>query len=240
MEIKTATEVIGNLQRQNPSWMTGTPESWEPNLPSEPSSPSAKTPALNPGTTSDEFRRTVFGLDESHHSKVRLLGSAGEWYCGLLRRKGTSKASLAISGSSGSGKSHTARCIKKFAESWGPEIILAKHLSHWSCLWVDWVRIAESSDESKYEDLLYQINESSFIVLDDVGSETDRFKNGVCGSRLRRVLTELENKWVILTCNGTQKEIMEFYDVRVADRLRSFRWLELGDVPSYRPKLKPL
>lgn len=147
---------------------------------------------------------------------------------------------MVLSGSSGSGKTHTARCIKKFAESWGPEIILTKRLSHWSCLWVDWVRIAETKDEWRYDDILHQIGEASFVVLDDVGSETDMFKNGVGGSRLRRVLTELENKWVVMTCNGTQKEIMDFYDVRVADRLRSFRWLELGDVPSYRPKLKPL
>lgn len=165
---------------------------------------------------------------------------AAEWFVRELRGNSRNPRSLVISGAPGCGKSHVARRILKFAQSHGTDILFAKRLTHWATIWIDWTIAAEADDESDFEEVQRNIADSTFVVLDDVGSEADRFKNGVGGSRLRRILTDCEdrNKWLVLTTNMGQSEALETYDVRVSDRLRAFHWFELGEVPSYRSKLK--
>ncbi len=82
------------------------------------------------------------------------------------------------------------------------------------------------------------IAESRFTVLDDVGSEADRFKNGISASRLRRVLAQTERRWMVITTNLAEETFLDAYDARASDRLRSFQWLEVGTVHSYRTELK--
>lgn len=178
-------------------------------------------------------------MDESHHARLTGLLDAAEWYVRALRGPERSPVNLVLSGSSGSGKSHVARRILKFAQGYGCEIITAKVISHWATVWIDWTLAAEADEESDFAEVRRQTDDATMVVLDDVGSEADRFKNGVPGSRLRRVLTDCENrrKWLVVTTNMSQKEALEAYDVRVADRLRAFHWFELGEIPSYRPKL---
>lgn len=166
------------------------------------------------------------------------MAAAAEWFVRTLRGPEPRPATLVLSGSTGCGKTHTARKIHTFARDYGPDIILSKKLAHWSALWLDWTAIAESDDEDDFRDVLYQISQSTFIALDDVGSESDRFKNGIPASRLRRVLSEMKRQWIVVTCNLSQSEMIAQYDVRIADRLEKFQWVELGEVPSYRPKLK--
>lgn len=145
---------------------------------------------------------------------------------------------LSISGSPGCGKTHTARRINEFSKSYGSDILMQKPIAHWSSIWIDWPTVAESDDENDFRDVLFQLTDPTLVIIDDIGSESDRFKNGVSNSRLRRVLSATEKKWVVITCNGSRKEIMEIYDMRVVDRLRRFEWVDMGEVPSYRPKLK--
>lgn len=122
--------------------------------------------------------------------------------------------------------------------SHGADILLSKGLSHWSSAWINWRNIAEADDEDDFKDAIYEVRECSLLIIDDLGSETDRFKSGIPMSRLRQFLAEIEKRWIVITSNQTLAELTGRYDSRVVDRLRSFEWLELGEIPSYRPGLK--
>lgn len=235
-QCKSMSQVMAVLAEQGPSLKNVINLSSEPNPPNEPSWKISPTPNPSLGKN-DDFRQRLFKLDESHHPRVSELSRAGEWFVRALRGADARPCALALCGSSGCGKTHTARRIHAFSQSYGTDILFRKGLDHWSSLWLDWPTIAESDDEDDFRDVLYQISSSSFFVVDDIGSESDRFKNGVVASRLRRVLSHLEKKWVVITCNGSLREFAETYDIRIADRLRAFHWVEMGDVPSYRPKL---
>jgi len=168
------------------------------------------------------------------------LALAAEWYVRALSVNDLSKGRcLAISGSPGCGKTKTARGIYRFASAFPADIILAHKINHWATLWIDWPNVAEVDDEDDFEEELRKLGESRFVVVDDIGSETDRFKSGLPASRLRRILSHIERTkmWAVFTSNLSKAELVDLYDVRVADRFEAYQWMELGDVPSYRPKL---
>lgn len=103
---------------------------------------------------------------------------------------------------------------------------------------VDWRWLAESDDSEDFEEAMRGANEARIVIIDDVGAEADRFKNGVNTSRLRTLLSVCNRKWLLLTTNLPKTEIERTYDIRVADRISAAHWCDLSAVPSYRPKLK--
>lgn len=179
----------------------------------------------------------LFQMDESHHPAVGQMTRAAEWFVRRMRGPNPKPHTLVLSGSTGCGKTHIAKRINAFSESYGVDIILTKKLFHWSSCWIDWPRIAEADDEEDFLEMLRRIDESSFVILDDVGSESDRFKNGIPASRLRRVLAQAKRQWLVMTCNFDMRTMLDKYDARVADRFQAFQWVEVGTVPSYRSKL---
>lgn len=214
-----------------------TPLSPEPLKPRQPSFENAKK---NDGTLSQSlgintFAERLFRMEE-HHPKVSDMIATAEWYVRRLRSPDKKPETVVFSGSSGCGKTHIARRIYAFSKSYGADIIDTKHVSHWASKWFDWPLIAEAEDEDDFDDFLYQISQASFVVLDDVGSESDRYKNGAPTSRLRRALEELRRTWCVLTSNLSQEEMCGHYDIRIADRFREMAWMEIGTIPSYRPK----
>lgn len=241
--MKTATEILSRTEIVGlPLLSSETLRSPEPNSSeseSAKSGPTLRLP-LGPENQSQEFRRKLLQLDESHHPKVANMALAAEWYVRALSVNDISRGrSIVFSGSPGCGKTKVARRIYKFSSAWGADLILAHRAFHWASLWVDWPKVAESDDESDFSDISQQIESATLVVLDDVGSESDRFKNGVPASRLRRVLTSIEKQkiWCVVTTNLSKEKMLDNYDARGADRLEAFQWMELGEVPSYRRKL---
>lgn len=179
-------------------------------------------------------------MDETHPG-ARQLAAAGEWYVRAISNNDTSRGKeFCFSGSTGCGKTHAARAIYRFVQAWGPDILLKHRAPHWASMWVDWPNVAELDDEDDFKDIRQQVADATFIVLDDIGSESDRFKNGVPASRLRRILSEIERKWVVVTTNLSLDELLRTYDARTADRFRAFQHVSIGRVESYRPKLNRL
>lgn len=185
---------------------------------------------------SPEFRKALFNLDESHHERVKALAICGEWFVRAIANNDSSRGRcLMIAGDPGTGKTHVARGIYRYVGAFGPDIAV-KFGWHPMATWVDWSDVAEADKQEKFEDVVYELDRSKFFILDDIGSESDRFKNGVAASRLRRILSRNEGKWIVATTNLTQTECFEFYDARIVDRLKEFHWFQMKGVPSYRGK----
>lgn len=226
--------VPGNLWRQ-----IETSSSSAPTPPSEPSKPKQPNEDLNRGIISlSENPEKMFRLDPTHPGATELI-QAGAWFLtNLFKNDGAAGKRLAISGSTGAGKSHLAHRIRSLAGAFGPDLIVAHGLTHWSTLWIDWAEVADANNEEHYKNRVDEMKNASLVVFDDIGAETDRYKSGVPSARLRTLLEDCKNKWTVITTNLSQKDTIALYDGRVADRLRAFHWVELGEVPSYRAKLK--
>ncbi len=236
-EILSKTAIAGQ-----PLLSSETLKSLDPNLSEIESEKRQPTPKLprGPGVFNPEFRKALLQLDEGHHPKVQEMAIAAEWYVRALSVKDLSRGrGIVFSGAPGCGKTKAARGIYKFARSFGADIIESHKISHWATLWIDWPNVAESDDEDDFKDARQQLEQATFVVLDDVGSETDRFKTGLPTSRFRRVLSIIEQAkiWTVITSNLDKTKLLERYDARNSDRIDAFQWMEMGSVPSYRPKL---
>lgn len=167
---------------------------------------------------------------------VKRLAKAGEWFVRASSHNDASRGrALMLSGDPGVGKTHVARAAYRYVCAFGVEICFLQG-KHPYPLWLDWPRVAELEKQSDFEDVLYEIDRSRILFVDDIGSESDRFKTGVPASRLRVLLSRTENKWILATTNLNREALFQTYDARVADRLRGFYWLNMAGVPSYRGK----
>lgn len=187
---------------------------------------------------SQQFRRDLFRLNEAHHEKVEKLAKAGEWFVRVCAHDHAAGGrALMISGDPGTGKTHVMKAVYRYIGTFGVDICFLHGGKHPLPLWLDWPRIAEIEKQSEFEDVIYEVERSRVLFIDDIGSESDRFKSGVGASRLRLILSRTESKWIMATTNLTKTALLDTYDARVADRFKAFRWLGLHGVPSYRGKL---
>lgn len=87
-----------------------------------------------------------------------------------------------------------------------------------SITFVEWSEIAV--EDKRDDDLLFQeATKSDILLLDDIGSEIDKFKTNEPKERLRRLLGEREGKYTAITTNIPQENWNSVWDDRVEDRL---------------------
>lgn len=189
----------------------------------------------------ERFRKKLLGLDEGHDPRIETLARFGEWFFRFCinneRSKGTT---LLLCGGTGTGKSHVAKAVHSQISAWA---VGASFGAGWKgrfpfTQWIDWPFLVESDRATIFDERLADIRDAQVVFIDDVGSESDKFKNGEGASRLRRVLSDCENKWLLITSNFSKAAFSSRYDARISDRLSAAHWCDLSGVPSYRPKLK--
>ena len=100
----------------------------------------------------------------------------------------------------------------------------------------DWTLIAQTPMFDTHH--MDEIKRAEIVMIDDVGSEVDKYKSGEPTSRLRQILSLCDDKFLLLTTNLTKTAFFERYDARVADRLQAAHWCDMTGVPSYRSKTK--
>lgn len=243
-DTRTLKEVLPQVMEGLPRPSKETPPSSEPMRQCEITNSSGQRiksePILPDGNQNLDFRNRLYGLTY-HHPDVNKLAEYGEWFFRRAAHNNRTEGThLVLSGKTGCGKSHVAHRTFDQIQVWGVDMSLtAGWAGHFPfSTFVDWSELAEADDNDQFEDALYEVNKSDIIILDDVGAESDRFKNGINSSRLRRMLSKCEHKWLLVTTNLTKPQFDLTYDVRVADRLTSAHWVDLQRIPSYRPKLK--
>lgn len=184
------------------------------------------------------FREKVFRLDETT-TAGRRLGIFGEAFVKAAGRNKRDKGTwLVIAGPTGIGKSHALQMASQF---------LAGHaVDFWhEGLWRSiprtttaiWSRVVDLPREN-WEGWLRDIRESSFVFLDDVGSEVDRFRSGEPMERLRVTLEACDGKWLLLTTNAAPGQWKAALDARSVSRLSRAAVLDLTGAEDYRPRLK--
>lgn len=199
--------------------------------------PVSKTIRLLDEEPSVDWRKIHIKLDESHHANTAKLAL----WCEMFIKRFAHKAfrQMILCGSMGCGKTHGAKSIVQFAEAYSVDLWYSgKWHKPPRAVFIDWAEVCEKEKPEAFEDVLYEIKRSDLVVLDDVGAESDRFKAGVGVSRLRRALECCEHKWLVVTCNYQAVQWPDKFDMRVADRLRALKYLDLTGTPSYRPKLQ--
>lgn len=242
MDIKTAvSEAMASL----PQPTNAEPSLQEPTKPNDkPKSPQGVTGSWSSLESclseddSPEFRRQFIGLDETRHAKAAALARWTERWIKAAATNAKPSRWVVFCGKAGSGKSHALRAAHAFLRA------------HGGALWPRWwkagppgVRMATwskvvSVGPGHWADFEEEVHAARFVLLDDVGSETDRFKSGEPAERLRLVLDLCRTKWLLISTNLTRETFAKAFDSRIQSRLEQANVLEMSGVPDYRPKLR--
>jgi hypothetical protein len=204
----------------------------QPSHVQEPLTQTGKLPALH--EKNENWRREVFRLNPTHPRVENLaLRLEGFLRCALHneRSRGTG---LMIQGDTGTGKTHAC---KRLVEQFGAWAIDSYATGRWgggripSATFVDWSRFCESAN---FDDRLDDLRSESLVVLDDVGTELDRFRDGSAVEKMRRAMSILERKWLLITTNLSDESIQAAYDARTVSRLAALHRLRTFGAPDYR------
>ena len=184
-----------------------------------------------------EFRKKLFAMDETHHEVAKFTLALEGFLRRALHNDRSKGTHLLISGNTGTGK--TTAC-RKVADQFRIRAIDAMCEGNWGGFRVPGVEVrdwAQLCGHPNFDEVLDDLSRAALVLLDDIGAETDRFKQGEVTDKLRRTLEATQNRWVLATTNLTPKAMGERYDARVTSRLAAYRRVNLFTAPDYRPKL---
>ena len=75
---------------------------------------------------------------------------------------------------------------------------------------------------------------ADFLVIDDIGAESDRYKSGEAIDKLCQILSRREGMFTVVTTNVEPSNWSALLDARVADRLlRKSVVVDMFEVPSF-------
>lgn len=145
-----------------------------------------------------------------------------------------------IAGPCGTGKSHVARAVSRFFKAHAIDLYCD---GPWRisdsipiAYFRDWKLLTTRTDMD-FDAALDAIDAAALVVLDDIGSEVDRFKSGLPTERLLRVLDACADKFLLMTTNATIEQWPKAFDARIASRLSAASYFDTTGIPDYRPKL---
>lgn len=156
---------------------------------------------------------------DCHHPSIQSMADDVEDFCGRFFRGRFEKTLLVLCGRTGTGKTHVAKQVVKWADHVARE---AYDQGNWprgeipGRFYVSWPLVVSQFMEKEFgvmDDLIH----SALVVLDDLGAENDPFSIGK--DKLCQILTSRENKFTIVTTNIMPESWDERFDARISDRL---------------------
>jgi len=186
---------------------------------------------------SAEFRAKVIGLDESDPLPRRLSKSAEAWIKAAATNRRDNGTWMVVCGPTGVGKSHALRASRDFMVNHAVDL----YGEFWTCppsvIHCAWSRIIDLDDE-EWDNWLYDLRRSHVVILDDVGSEVDRFKSGAPAERLRITFETCERKFLLISTNLRPDRWVEAFDERVKSRMMRAVTLDMTGATDWRPRKK--
>jgi len=186
-----------------------------------------------------EFRAKVIRLNESTLGASRLGKFTEAWIKASAQDKRDKGTWMVLAGPPGAGKTHSLKAAYKFLANHAIDLW---HEGYWknppNILWATWSRVV-ALDKDEWEDWLYDLRRSSIIILDDVGSEVDKYKTGEPAERLRVVLDIAEHRWMLISTNVMPKQWETAFDRRVHSRLQPAVVLDMTGFNDFRATKKP-
>lgn len=181
----------------------------------------------NPNNPNESWQRRYLGVEVTHPKLQEAVDHAtafARWYHKderLFR-----KCVFVLCGDTGTGKTHIARSLYRWARH-------ASGRMGTSEVFFSWPEACDLIQEG-FDGLIHDCIEAHFLVLDDIGAESDRYKTGIFTDKLCQILSRREEQFTILTTNAGPSEWGSRFDVRIADRfIRNSHIIDLTGVPSY-------
>lgn len=154
-------------------------------------------------------------------------------FCRDYSRKPSRGRRLMIYGGNGSGKTHAAKAIYRWASRMAIELPwvhgeMGDRLA--TAKLVNWPMFIRSL--YGHFDQATELDDADLLILDDVGAEHDPSR--FAASELYLQIEKREHKWTVLTTNISPDSWRDRFDQRTASRLlRNFTAVSLEDVPDY-------
>jgi DNA polymerase III delta prime subunit len=183
---------------------------------------------------SESWRTAVFGLNPTHPEVAKLALTLEGFLRRALHNDRTCGTQLLIAGNPGTGKSHACQRLAQQFQAWAIDALCE---GKWGTSRVPSVEFREWSaicDHPGFDEIIGDLKRASLIILDDVGSELDRFRNGATTEKLRRTLEAVKNHWVLATTNLSDQALTKAYDARVTSRFDAFARIEVFNAPDFR------
>jgi DNA replication protein DnaC len=142
---------------------------------------------------------------------------------------------LVLYGNNGTGKTHVAVAVKKWAEHVAGALPMVETREGTQripyVVFLHWPTFLDDLKGGAWESVQWA-EESTLLVLDEVGGGHDPSKVGL--DKLCRILSKRERRWTLATTNCVPESWEELFDRRVASRLfRDAEHVDLTQVPDF-------
>lgn len=220
METRLLNNAIADLSKAMPSFPSASRRLT--NCP-DPESSQAGRPSQAASENLRSWRRRWFGEWEVTNPLIEsmLLGVEG-WSKGVIVAAPTIPRILILSGVQQTGKTRLGKAVANY---WRLCAVSAWDLGKWgdsipSVQFQAWSEIANCEPDQRggvWKDLV----DANLAVIDDIGTEVDRFKSARTIENLRLMLEARldRNKWTLITTNVPAKDWAKSWDGRVSARL---------------------